>query len=246
MENEQSFFNQAAASDTGMSVAPVQDPSQTVGPKVTELQATPAQLQELEQRIMRQTQSLLDKGISSVNKKVAEAQAEASKAIKSMEAAGIPLTEAMKATYTRTLIDQAYGNQPSEMASSPMVHSNSPEQADPISAEVDKEIYNAMQTAGVVLDPSEMRPYSGLSPFAFIAKAKELIEAKRTSQAQSHMPSQVPTGQAPAGSDALRNEYMLLRKQIYEGKHPTIHRGDSAALTDLYYDFKGRGMKGQI
>lgn len=245
MSNDQSFFNQAAGTDVGTSQPAVQAPSQGVVPQVTE-PSTPAQLQELEQRILRQTQSMLDKGMSSVNKKVSEAQATASKAIASMEAAGIPLSEQQKAAYTRTLIDQAYGQPTSVIASSPMVQADLPDQANTIGSEVDKEISAAMQDAGVSLLPSEMQPYGHLSPFAFVSKAKELIEAKRVSQAQSHMPSQVPTGQAPAGSDALRNEYLAQRKQIYEGTHPTIKRGDLAGISDLYFDFQQRGMKGQV
>lgn len=245
MDNEQSFYGQTTSQGEGTPQPVAQAPSSEVTPQVPEQAATPAQLQELEQRIMRQTQSLLDKGISSVNKKVAEAQANANKAILSMEQAGIPLTEQQKAAYKRTLIDQAYGQAPSEIASSPSVQTNLPE-PDPIGSEVDKEIVSAMQAAGVTLLPEEMRPYTGLSPFAFVAKAKELIEAKRLSQAQSRIPSQVPTGTAPAGSDALRNDYLAQRKLIFEGKHPTIHRGDGAALSDLYHDYVQRGMKGQI
>lgn len=244
MDNEQSFYGQTANVSEGTQAPAAQAPSSEVAPQATE-QATPAQLQELEQRIMRQTQSMLDKGMSTVNKKVSEAQAQADKAIKSMEAAGIPLTEQQKAAYKRTLIDQAYGQGASENASSPTVQTNLPT-ADSIGSEVDKEIISAMQAAGVNLLPDEMRPYAGLSPFAFVAKAKELIEQKRLSQAQSRIPTQVSQGQAPAGSDALRNEYIAQRKLIYEGKHPTIRRGDPAALTDLYADYRSRGMKGQI
>lgn len=245
MDNEQSFFNQTTGTGEGTPQPAVQAPSQGVVPQVME-PSTSAQLQELEERILRKAQGMLDKGMSSVNKKVSEAQATASKAISSMEAAGIPLSEQQKAAYTRTLIDQAYGQPTSSPASQPTVQATLPEEANPIGSEVDKEIIAAMQDAGVSLLPAEMQPYGNLSPFAFVAKAKELIEAKKLSQAQSRIPSQVPTGQAPAGSDALRNEYNALRKQIFEGKHPTIRRGDSAALSDLYYDYQVRGMKGQV
>lgn len=243
MDTETSFYNQTAPAGEGTPAPAAQVPSQPVAPQVPE-QITSTQLKALKEEILRENQSLFDKGMGRVDKKVAEASSKADEAIKTLEASGIVMTEGQKAQVKRTAIDQAYVQQ-SDPASSPREQSSLP-RGETVAERVNRKIYEAAQEAGVDLRTEDLAAYTNLDEFDFVSKAKEVIQAKRMSMAQSGLPTQVPTGQAPNGPDSLRNDYAAQRKLISEGKHPTIRRGDAAGISDLYADFVQRGMKGQI
>lgn len=244
MDNK-SFFNQDGAQLSGnndASPAPVSptEPAKVDGPVTSEM------LEARFQEFKREIQSSTDKALGSVNKKVAEAQAEANKAIKMMELGGYQLTDADKAKITRSAIDLAYASDPqSPQGSSPMGQGQvSQPQGDGIAEFVNNSIYEYMTQKGVTLDPSEMAPYNGLRPDKFIAKAEELIDQKARNRSLTAMPNQAPGGAMPEGAEQLRKEYEEERRMIYEGKHPTIQRGDIDRMSAMIGAYRKRGMVG--
>jgi len=243
MENN-TFYNQGGAQPSGngnASPEPASIPEQNkVGEPVT-TDMLEAKFQELK----REIQSSTDKAIGSVNKKVAEAQAKANDAIKMIETSGVQLTETQKAEITRSAINKAYTEQQSPQSPSPAGQGqDSQPQADAISEFVNKSIYDYMTEKGVQLDPAEMAPYTNLRPDKFIAKAEELIDQKAKARSLSAIPNQAPGGAMPEGADALRKEYEEERRMIYEGKHPTIQRGDIDRMSALVGQYRKRGMVG--
>lgn len=252
MTDNQSFsnqvFSQGAGSPDGNAqpVSPV-GPSANQGmvqPQATETAVTPSQLQDLEARLARNTQSMLDKAMGQVNKKVAQAQTVSSQTIRTLEEAGIVLSELQKGSLNRTLVDKAYGDGSSADVSNPREQGGS-SQDQPMRDYIDNKMTSMMQEAGVTIAPADMAPYGKLEPMEFLQKAKELMEQRKINKAQSSLPTPMPNGQAPS-TDALRQEWELVKADIAAGTNPRAKRGDINSITRLYSEFKARGMKGQI
>ena len=243
MENN-SFYNQGGAQPVGNGQASPQPASSPEQNKVGE-PVTTDKLVAMFEDFKREIQSSTDKAIGSVNKKVAEAQAKANDAIKMISDSGVQLTETQKAEITRNAINKAYAEQQSPQGSLPQGQGQASQpQADAISEFVNNSIYEYMTKQGVQLDPSEMAPYANLRPDKFIAKAEELIDEKAKSRSLSAIPTQAPGGAKQEGADSLRREYEEERRQIYEGKHPSIQRGDIDRLSALIAQYRKRGMVG--
>ena len=243
MDNN-TFYNQGGAQPSGNGEASPQPASTPEQNRVGE-PVTTDKLEAMFQEFKREIQSSTDKAIGSVNKKVAEAQSKANEAIKMIETSGVQLTETQKAEITRNAINKAYTDQQSPQGSSPAGQGQVPQpQADAISEFVNNSIYEYMTNKGVTLDPAEMAPYTNLRPDKFIAKAEELIDQKAKNRSLSAIPTQAPGGAMQEGADALRKEYEEERRLIYEGKHPTIQRGDIDRMSSLVSQYRKRGMVG--
>lgn len=245
---EQNFYNQAVEAPQG-NEAPITSPA---SPRPAQEQAktqefvTPQELTERLAEFERRVQSSTDKAVSSVNKKVADAQEKANNAIQMLKGSGLQLSPEQEASIRRKAIDDAYLEVPQSVQDpTPKGQEQSPQQPqDNVANFVNSEIQKIVDREQVMLSPEEMQPYANLPPYEFIKKAEDLVAQKKQSRATSAVPSLAPNGQPTGSQEELRKAYELERAQIYQGTHPTIKRGNTDAFFAMLNRYQQQGMQG--
>lgn len=243
-----SFFSQAGAAPSGNgvpstpSVSPAQPPVEQ--PAANE-PITRATLEATLEEFARKMQSSTDKALSSVNKKVAEAQSKANETLEMMKQAGVNLSPVDEANITRKFIDQAYTAPQSAPAPTPIEAVASPQTNDnPIAAMVDNKINSLIAQYGVEFKPQDIADFHTDDPFAFIQEAEKRIVEKARTRAATGLPSGVPTGSAPSSQEALRQAYDAEMAQLNDGKHPTLRGNGADVKSALYAQYIQKGMEG--
>lgn len=246
--SEQNFYNQAVSSSQGNE--PAIAPPASVPPVQEQVQkqefVTPQQLAEQLEAFERKVQSQTDKAVSTVNKKVAEAQEKANNAIEMLKGSGLQLSPEQEASIRRNAIDKAYLEAPQSVQDpTPKGQEQSPQEPqDNVATFVNGEIHRIVTQAGVQLTPEEMQPYATLPPYEFIKKAEEIVAQKRQTQATSAIPTLAVGGQPTNSEDAVRKAYEAERAQYHQGTHPTIKRGDMDGFFQMLARYRAQGYRG--
>jgi hypothetical protein len=239
---EQSYY-QGGATGAGIpEVSPQTTSNETTSPNVVSKESngnepvTQAQLQSLEERILRKAQSHTDKLGSTLDKRIKSANDEAVKAITMLKASGISITPEQE----RTAIQNAVNSALIERDDSPV-----PERKPP-SDLVNEEVQRIMTETGVYLSPEEANAMIGTvrSPYEFIRKFEDICAARTTKpQAETRIPTLAPqTGRSANGVDVLKSQYDAEIAQINTNKHPTIRRGNVQKIVELKAEYRKKGL----
>jgi hypothetical protein len=239
---EQSYY-QGGATGAGIpEVSPQTTSNETTSPNVVSKESngnepvTQAQLQSLEERILRKAQSHTDKLGSTLDKRIKSANDEAVKAITMLKASGISITPEQE----RTAIQNAVNSALIERDDSPV-----PERKPP-SDLVNEEVQRIMTETGVYLSPEEANAMIGTvrSPYEFIRKFEDICAARTTKpQAETRIPTLAPqTGRSATGVDVLKSQYDAEIAQINTNKHPTIRRGNVQKIVELKAEYRKKGL----
>jgi hypothetical protein len=239
---EQSYY-QGGATGAGIpEVSPQTTSNETTSPNVVSQESngnepvTQAQLQSLEERILRKAQSHTDKLGSTLDKRIKSANDEAVKAITMLKASGISITPEQE----RTAIQNAVNSALIERDDSPV-----PERKPP-SDLVNEEVQRIMTETGVYLSPEEANAMIGTvrSPYEFIRKFEDICAARTTKpQAETRIPTLAPqTGRSANGVDVLKSQYDAEIAQINTNKHPTIRRGNVQKIVELKAEYRKKGL----
>jgi hypothetical protein len=239
---EQSYY-QGGATGAGIpEVSPQTTSNETTSPNVVSKESngnepvTQAQLQSLEERILRKAQSHTDKLGSTLDKRIKSANDEAVKAITMLKESGISITPEQE----RTAIQNAVNSALIERDDSPV-----PERKPP-SDLVNEEVQRIMTETGVYLSPEEANAMIGTvrSPYEFIRKFEDICAARTTKpQAETRIPTLAPqTGRSANGVDVLKSQYDAEIAQINTNKHPTIRRGNVQKIVELKAEYRKKGL----
>jgi hypothetical protein len=239
---EQSYY-QGGATGAGIpEVSPQTTSNETTSPNVVSKESngnepvTQAQLQSLEERILRKAQSHTDKLGSTLDKRIKSANDEAVKAITMLKESGISITPEQE----RTAIQNAVNSALIERDDSPV-----PERKPP-SDLVNEEVQRIMTETGVYLSPEEANAMIGTvrSPYEFIRKFEDICASRTTKpQAETRIPTLAPqTGRSANGVDVLKSQYDAEIAQINTNKHPTIRRGNVQKIVELKAEYRKKGL----
>lgn len=193
--------------------------------------------QEIEESVLRKTQSMTDKLGSKLDMRIKSAQDEAEKAIKMAKASGVTLTPEQERNISQTAVNDALAARDDSPVET---RKASPD----IDSYVDKEVRKIMTQTGVYLDPEEANQLIGTvdTPFDYLRKFEQICSERSNSTAPE---SRIPTlaqGGKPLTVDALKQQYKDEIALINSGKHPNIRRGDWKAVTDMKQAYRKKGV----
>ena len=190
--------------------------------------------EEILSKAVSKAQSLTDKMGSTLDQRIKEVLTKADEAIKLTESGGITMTEQQKQAIRQTAVNEAI-SRPVEAPEKPKV-SNTPDF-------VDTEVRRIMADTGIYISPEEAEALigTGLSPFTYVEKFKQLVEAKKRNPSV-RLGTLAPGGNTVNDVDALRSKYQAEIELINTGKHPTIRRGNISQITDLKKEYISKGL----
>lgn len=190
--------------------------------------------EEILSKAVSKAQSLTDKMGSALDQKVKEAHSKAEEAIKLIESGGVNMTEEQKQAIRQTAVNEAI-SRPAEAPESP--------KGNETPSFVDAEVKRIMAESGIYVSPEEAENLigTGLSPFVYVEKFKQLVETKKRNPSV-RLGTLAPGGDAVDDVKALRSKYQDEMEQIRLGKHPTIRRGNIAQITDLKKEYIKKGL----
>lgn len=239
-----------------------QEGSQSEGqePQGNEQYVTRQDLETLKEEVIRQAQSMTDKMGSRLDKEIQSALTEATRSIELAKEAGMEFTPQMEQAIRDKAINKAYANLNQQQPSSPQVSGNlaqqqtqqTQEQGNQPSSFVEQEVHRIMAETGVYISPDEanrliipegetLTPYQYIQAFEQIAKQRQ----QNISQPQGpnpNIPSYVSGGKPASPQTALRREYEKELRQIRDGSHPKIRRGDLPAIQRLEIEYRKKGL----
>ncbi len=190
--------------------------------------------EEILTKAVRQAQSLTDKMGSTLDHRIKDATSKADEAIKLAEKGGIAMTEQQKQQIRQNAVNEAI-SQPDPAPEKPKAAST-PDF-------VDAEVRRIMADTGIYISPEEAEALigTGLSPFTYVEKFKQLVEAKKRNPSV-RLGTLSPGGNTVNDVDALRSKYQAEIELINTGKHPTIRRGNISQITDLKKEYISKGL----
>jgi len=241
----QEVYNQAGGASKGMP-----DPSATTSPAASaptgdagkeSIGNEPITREYLEKfgeeilsKAVSKAQSLTDKMGSALDQRIKDVLTKADEAIKLAESGGIAMTEQQKQAIRQTAVNEAI-SRPVETPEKPKA-TNTPDF-------VDTEVRRIMADTGIYISPEEAEALigTGLSPFVYVEKFKQLVEAKKRNPSV-RLGTLSPGGNTVNDVDALRSKYQAEIELINTGKHPTIRRGNISQITDLKKEYISKGL----
>jgi len=204
---------------------------------------TKAELQrikaEIEESVLRKTQSMTDKLGSKLDVRIKTAQDEAEKAIRMLKASGVALTPEQERSISQTAVNEALT---AKEASEAAQHQEA--QSKPIDF-VNGEVRKIMKRTGVYIEPDEANALIGEvdSPFDYVRKFEEICQSRSTRPPEeSRIPTMSPSNGKATSVDSLRAQYDKEISDIVHGKHPSIRRGDVMGVTRLKEEYRKKGL----
>ena len=190
--------------------------------------------EEILTKAVRQAQSLTDKMGSTLDHRIKDATSKADEAIKLAEKGGIAMTDQQKQQIRQNAVNEAI-SQPEPTPEKPAAAST-PDF-------VDAEVKRIMADSGVYISPEEAETLigTGLSPFTYVEKFKQLVEAKQRNPSV-RLGTLAPGGNAVNDLSALKSAYDNEIALINTGKHPTIRRGQTAQIVELKNEYRKKGL----
>jgi hypothetical protein len=190
--------------------------------------------EEILTKAVRQAQSLTDKMGSTLDHRIKDATSKADEAIKLAEKGGIAMTDQQKQQIRQNAVNEAI-SQPEPTPEKPAAAST-PDF-------VDAEVKRIMAESGIYISPDEAATLigTGLSPFTYVEKFKQLVEAKQRNPSV-RLGTLAPGGNAVNDVSALKSAYDNEIALINAGKHPTIRRGQTARIVELKNEYRKKGL----
>ena len=190
--------------------------------------------EEILAKAVRQAQSLTDKMGSTLDHRIKDATSKADEAIKLAEKGGIAMTDQQKQQIRQNAVNEAI-SQPEPAPEKPAAAST-PDF-------VDAEVRRIMADTGIYISPEEAEALigTGLSPFVYVEKFKQLVETKKRNPSV-RLGTLAPGGNTVNDVDALRSKYQAEIELINTGKHPTIRRGNIGQITELKQEYMKKGL----
>lgn len=203
---------------------------------------TKAELQrikaEIEESVLRKTQSMTDKLGSKLDVRIKTAQDEAEKAIRMLKASGVALTPEQERSISQNAVNEAL----TAKLESEAVHNQDAEKPTDI---VNREIRKIMKRTGVYIEPDEANALIGEvdSPIDYINRFNEICQSRSTRPPEeSRIPTMSPSNGKATSVDSLRAQYDKEISDIVHGKHPSIRRGDVMGVTRLKEEYRKKGL----
>lgn len=190
--------------------------------------------EEILTKAVRQAQSLTDKMGSTLDHRIKDATSKADEAIKLAEKGGISMTDQQKQQIRQNAVNEAI-SQPEPAPEKPKANST-PDF-------VDAEVRRIMAETGIYISPEEAEALigTGLSPFVYVEKFKQLVETKKRNPSV-RLGTLAPGGDTVNDIESLRNKYQSEIDLINAGKHPTIRRGNIGQITELKQEYMKKGL----
>jgi len=241
----QEVYNQAGGADKGMPAT--SDPTSPAASAPTGVKGAesignePITRETLEKfgeeiltKALRQAQSLTDKMGSTLDHRIKDATSKADEAIKLAEKGGISMTDQQKQQIRQNAVNEAI-SQPEPAPEKPAAAST-PDF-------VDAEVRRIMADTGIYISPEEAEALigTGLSPFVYVEKFKQLVETKKRNPSV-RLGTLAPGGDTVNDIESLRNKYQSEIDLINAGKHPTIRRGNIGQITELKQEYMKKGL----
>lgn len=214
-------------------------PEKLQGDEVITSSVLKSALSELERKL----QSRTDKVVGSLDKRVAQAQAEAQKAIDLFKGAGNTLTPEQETQIRQSAINRAITDIPNDQQpreAQPQGRQVNPD-VDAIARYVNDELVTMQREADVYISPAELMirvpDFNKLKPHQAIAKFAELVDERKTTKT-TNPASRLPYTQSGsvATDEALRAAYTQELQAIPRG---VGNRADKIALLKAKYQKKG-------
>jgi len=206
----------------------------TQGDEVITSSMLRTRLEELERKL----QSRTDKVVSGLDKRVAQAQGEAQKAIDLLKGTGRPLTADEEAQIRQNAVNRALMDPAEDRPTQASPQAN--QSGNAIAQYVNNELIELQQKAGVYISPEELRirlpEFSKLKPHEAISEFAKLVDERKASN-QSSPAARLPYTQTGTvnGNEALKVQY----EQELRNLPKVGNRGDQLAKLKARYQAKG-------
>jgi DNA-directed RNA polymerase subunit F len=203
---------------------------------------TKAELQrikaEIEESVLRKTQSMTDKLGSKLDVRIKTAQDEAEKAIRMLKASGVALTPEQERSISQNAVNEALTAKEASEAAQHQEAQSKPNDF------VNGEVRKIMKRTGVYLEPDEANALIGEvdSPFDYVRKFEEICQSRSTRPPEE---SRIPTlaqGGTANNLASIEQQYRNEIELISTGKHPSIRRGNAQAIADMKAEYRKKGL----
>lgn len=194
---------------------------------------------EIEESVLRKTQSMTDKLGSKLDVRIKTAQDDAERAIKMLKSSGVALTPEQERSISQNAVNEALT---AREVSEAVQHQEAQTKPNDF---VNGEVRKIMKRTGVYLEPDEANALIGEvdSPFDYVRKFEEICQSRSSRPPEeSRIPTMTANGGKATSNDTLRAQY---DKEIYDithGKHAKIRRGDVMAVTRLKEEYRKKGL----